>query len=145
MAGYSTGCPITSTSQKRRPCSVVSISCSTCITLDSGTMLTSSFSPPTTRPGRLHSCLLAKWQIIPIMKPIFQTKSVAVHAPLMHNYWETECGRGGVGGLGGNPFKLNHKFNDKSQAKVNRAAQLQLFEILTPSANHLSEWTQSGF
>lgn len=49
------------------------------------------------------------------------------------------AGVGGVGGGGCNPFKMNHKFNDKSQAKENRAVQLQLFEILTPSANHLSE------
>lgn len=72
------------------------------------------------------------------MKPIFQTKSVAVHAPLKHNYSETECG-------GLIHLKMKHKFNDKSQAKGNRAAQLELFEILTSPANHLSERTQSGF
>lgn len=46
---------------------------------------------------------------------------------------------------GANPFKMNHKFNDKSQANVNSAAQLELFEILTSPANHLSEKTQAGF
>lgn len=72
------------------------------------------------------------------MKPIFQTKYVAVHAPLKHNYSETEC-RGLI------HLKMKHKFNDKSQANVYRAAQLELFEILTSPANHLSELTQSGF
>lgn len=33
--------------------------------------------------------------------------------------------------LNANPFKMNLKFNDKSQANVNRSVQLGLFEILT--------------
>lgn len=33
--------------------------------------------------------------------------------------------------MGANPFKMSPKFNDKSGANANRAAQLGLFEILT--------------
>lgn len=67
----------------------------------------------------------------------FPKQSVAVHAPLKHNYCETEC-------VGANPSKMNHKFNDKSRANVNRAAQLGLFEILTSPANHLMRSKHKG-